>query len=75
MTALQSELDKFADIQATLLSYQQKISAMSQQLDRINAEIYQRVAELNQLKETVKSFSSNKLCNENIEQKLVETLS
>jgi hypothetical protein len=47
---------------------------MTQQLDRINAEIQLRVGELYQLRESLKSLSNSKNIYQNIEQRLVENM-
>lgn len=47
---------------------------MTQQLDRINAEIQLRVGELYQLRESLKSLSHSKNIYQNIEQRLVENM-
>jgi prefoldin subunit 5 len=44
---------------------------MTQQLDKINAEIQLRVGELHQLRDSLKSLSNSKNIYQNIEQKLV----
>ncbi len=57
-----------------LKEYHSRYAYMTQQLDRINAEIQLRVGELQQLKESMKTLSNSKNIYQNIEQKLVDNL-
>lgn len=47
---------------------------MTQELDRINAEIQLRVGELHQLRESLKGLTNAKNIYQSIEQKLVENM-
>jgi soluble cytochrome b562 len=57
-----------------LKEYHSRYAYMTQQLDRINAEIQLRVGELQQLRESMKTLSNSKNIYQNIEQKLVDNL-
>lgn len=64
--AAQEELAKYSSNDRELTDYKKRIAWMTQELDRINGEIQQRVAEIQQLKENYRSLANSKVNYQNI---------
>ena len=72
---MESQCSKYTNIKVEIREYQSRLAFMTQQLDKINAEINLRVNELHQLRDSLKSLTNSSTIFQSIEQKLVENMS